>query len=86
MKTISIHGVDKEAEKLIRERAKSQSLSVNKVVKNLIADALGMDGKTKKKDKTDDYTDLCGVWTKGEAEKFLDTISDLKVIDSEDWK
>jgi len=37
MKSISVHGVDKETEKAVRERAKAEGRSVNKVVKDLIA-------------------------------------------------
>ena len=85
MKTISIHGIDEETEKIIRERAKSEGRSVNKIVKNMIADALGLGGK-KKKNKAGEYADLCGVWTKGETDQFLKNIEGLETIDPEDWR
>jgi len=86
MKTISIHGIDIEMEKMIRERAKSEGKSVNKVVKELLADALGLGGKKKKKDRRKEFEDLCGVWTKEEADQFLESIADFEKIDEEDWK
>jgi plasmid stability protein len=86
MKTISIHGIDKEMEKIIRERAKTEGRSVNKVVKELLANALGMGGKKKKKDRRQEFADLCGVWTKEEADQFLESIADMETIDDEDWK
>lgn len=85
MKTISIHGIDEETEKIIRERAKSEGRSVNKIVKNMIADALGLNGK-KKKNKTGEYADLSGVWTKSETDQFLESIEDMETIDPEDWR
>ena len=85
MKTISIHGIDRETEKMIRERAKSENLSVNRIVKDMLADALGLGGK-KRKPKTGEYEDLCGVWTKDEADQFLRRIEDLEAIDPADWR
>jgi plasmid stability protein len=87
MKSISIHGIDKETEKLIRERAKTEGKSVNKVVKELIANALGLGDKKKKiKDKREEYADLCGVWTEKEATQFLESIADMETIDERDWQ
>jgi len=86
MKTISIHGIDEEMEKMIRERAKSEGTSVNKVVKELLADALGLGIKKKKKDRRKEFEDIFGVWTKEEADQFLESIADFEIIDEEDWK
>ena len=43
MKSITIHGIDEKTEKLIKKRAKSEGTSVNKVMKGLLAEALGID-------------------------------------------
>jgi len=86
MKTISIHGIDKEMENIIRERAKTEGRSVNKVVKELLANALGLGVKKKKNDRKQEFIDLCGVWTKEEASQFLESIADMETIDDEDWK
>jgi plasmid stability protein len=87
MKSISVHGIDKEIELALRERAKTEGKSVNKVVKELIANALGLgDKKKKKKDKREEYADLCGVWTEEEAAQFLESIADMETIDERDWQ
>jgi hypothetical protein len=86
MKTISIHGIDEEMEKMIRERAKNEGRSVNKVVKELLANALGMGGKKKKKDRRREFAGIFGIWTKEEADQFLESIADMETIDEEDWK
>ncbi len=84
MKSITIHGIDKETEKLIKERAKSAGTSVNKIVKELLAKALGL-GKDKN-DHRDEFLDLFGVWTEDDEEQFLEIVKDLEAIHSEDWK
>jgi hypothetical protein len=84
MKSITIHGIDKETEKLIKERAKSAGTSVNKIVKELLAKALGL-GKDKN-DHRDEFLDLFGVWTEDDEEQFLETVKDLEVVHPEDWK
>jgi len=82
MKSISVHGVDKETEKAVRERAKAEGRSVNKVVKELIAKGLGLGDKPP--DNRAMFEDLSGVWTEAQEREFLDSIADLETIDEED--
>ena len=84
MKSITIHGIDEKTEKLIKKRAKSEDTSVNKVMKGLLAEALGTD-KTKK-DNREEFLDLFGVWTEEEGKQFFKTIKDLETVHPEDWK
>jgi plasmid stability protein len=82
MKSISVHGIDEEMEKAIEERAKREGKSVNKIVKELIAKALGIGDKPP--DNRAEFADLCGVWTEAEAAEFLELIADLEVGDAKD--
>jgi hypothetical protein len=84
MKSISVHGVDGEIEKKIGERAKSEGKSVNKVVKELLAKALGITEKPS--DNRSEFADLCGVWTESEAAEFAELTADLEIAEAEDWK
>jgi len=84
MKSITIHGIDEETEKLIKKRAKSKDTSVNKVMKALLAEALGTD-KTKK-DNQEEFLDLFGIWTEEEGKQFFEAIKDLETVHPEDWK
>ena len=84
MKSITIHGVGEEVEKLIRKRAKTEARSVNKVVKDLIERSLGLDPR--RKDNREEFADLCGVWSKEEAAGFLEAMEDLEKIDKDDWR
>ncbi len=84
MKSISVHGINEETEKKIAERAKSEGKSVNKVVKELIAKALGLGERPP--DKGEAFADLCGVWTEEEAAEFMAAIADLETVDAKDWR
>ncbi len=86
MKSISIHGIDKETEKAIKERAKADGKSVNKIVKELIAKSLGMGAQGRGTDKREEFVDLCGAWTGEEAAEFLERIEDLEAVDPKDWR
>ncbi|NTU52035.1 MAG: hypothetical protein HGA94_06330 [Candidatus Aminicenantes bacterium] len=82
-KSISVHGIDERTEKAIEERAKSEGKSVNKIVKELIAKALGLGDKPP--DNRAMFEDLSGVWTEAEEREFLDSIADLETTDEKDW-
>ena len=84
MKSITVHGIDGETEKLINERAKSAGTSVNKVVKELLAKALGL-GRDKN-DHRDEFRDLFGVWTEDDEEQFLKAVKDLEIVEPGDWR
>lgn len=84
MKSISIHGIDKETEKKIGERAKKEGKSVNKVVKELIAKALGLGERLP--DNRDEFKELCGAWTEKEAAEFMEAVADLDAVNAKDWK
>jgi hypothetical protein len=84
MKSISIHGLDEETEKLIKKRAKTEGTSVNKVVKRLLAKALGLDRDNT--DNREEFMDFFGIWTKDDEKQFFEAIKDLEQIHPEDWQ
>jgi hypothetical protein len=84
MKSITIHGIDKETEKLIKKRAKSEGKSVNKIVKGLLGKALGVEKA--KNDNREEFLDLSGIWTEEEEIHFFQSVKDLEQIHPEDWK
>jgi len=85
MKSITIHGMDDYLDKLIRKKAKKQGCSLNKTIKRLLEESLGVHKKTDS-DHREDFLDLFGVWTKKESEQFMTTIQDIEKIDKEDWQ
>ena len=84
MKSITVHGLDDKTYEMIRKRAKSEGRSVNKVVKELIARALGLEGD--RTDNTEEFIDLCGIWTKEEAQEFKEVVGVMACVDPEEWQ
>jgi len=82
--SLSIHGLDEETLKLINERARSSGSSVNKVVKELLAKALGT-GRDDK-DHRAEFLDLFGVWTEADERQFEEAVNDLETVRPGDWK
>jgi hypothetical protein len=84
MKSITIHGLDDPLDTLIRQRAKQNKTSLNKTIKQLLAEALGLK-KVNQENFEEDFKDLCGIWSKKDAQEFLKNTEDLEKIDESDW-
>ena len=85
MKSITIHSLDDELDKEIREKAKNQGTSLNKTIKRLLEKALGLKS-TNEPNHTDEYMDLFGIWSKEDYLEFIDSTEDFNIADPEDWK
>lgn len=84
MKSITIHGLSDELDHLIREKASKQNTSLNKTIKQLLEDSLGIN-KEKRIDYREDFKDLCGVWTKEDAIDFEAATREFNQVDQGDW-
>ena len=85
MKSITIHGLDENLDKLIKRKAYELGLSLNKTIKSLLGNALGLSTKNNKPNYAD-FQDLFGIWKQKDAELFLASIKDFSTIDEEDWR
>lgn len=85
MKSITIHGLDERLSKKISEKARREGLSLNRTIKNLLEEALGLTSR-KKKDHRDDFVDFLGVWSEEDVKTFESAIQDLSSIDPKDWQ
>lgn len=82
MKSITIHGIDNELDKLLQKKANLYGLSLNKTVKKLLSESLEGKKATKKRDLSKYF----GTWTEKEYRKFEKAIESTERIDLEDWK
>jgi hypothetical protein len=85
MKSLTIHNIDEPLLSLVREKAKSQKMSINQFLKNLIEKSLGY----KKEEKAryfDEFKDFCGIWSKEQRSEFENNIKEFEKIDLEDWQ
>lgn len=85
MKSITIHGIDEPLEKLIKSKARSEGLSVNKTVKKLLEISLGVKPAGNDMHKGDFY-EFCGIWKDEDLAEFEDYTKDLRQIQPEDWQ
>jgi len=85
MKSITIHNLEDPLNKRIRERARQEGLSLNKTIKKLLAETLGlMDENTSARE--DEFADLCGVWGRQDVQEFKQKTEELDSVDPEDWQ
>ena len=85
MKSITIHGVDDPLAELIKSRAEAEGLSVNKTVKKLLEESLGVRPTNIEKNR-DSFAEFCGIWTESELNEFDATTKDLREMNPEDWQ
>ena len=81
MKTITIRGIDPGMDRVIKSRAKQNSLSVNQALKKMT----GM-GKEPVFKKHHDLDTLAGGWSKEEAKAFQKNTQIFERIDEDVWK
>ena len=85
MKSITIHGIDDQLAELIKSKAESEGLSVNKTVKKLLETSLGVRPQIEKKN-WNDFKEFCGLWTKADLDEFEENTIDLREVDKGDWQ
>ena len=85
MKSITIHGLDDQLNDLIKSRAKSEGLSINKTVKKLLETSLGVRPQNEKRN-LNDFKEFCGLWTKADLDEFEEKTADLRKTDQKDWE
>ena len=84
MKSITIHGLEDPLDALIRKKAREQNLSLNKTIKKLLQESLGLsDNATTGRKEL--FSDLCGVWTDEDIQKFTANTRDMNTVDPDDW-
>ncbi len=85
MKSITIHHLEPNLANLIEREAEKNGLSLNKTIKKILTSALGLSrGETVNRRKN--FEDLCGLWSKKDADLFKKSSEMFERIDPEDWK
>jgi hypothetical protein len=85
MKSITIHGIDDPLAELIKSKAQSEGLSVNKTVKKLLEESLGVKPRNKGINRSD-FEEFCGTWSESERTEFEENTKDLRNVDYKDWQ
>ncbi|MEK6620979.1 MAG: antitoxin [Planctomycetota bacterium] len=85
MATMTIRGIDDEVAKLLKDRAKSEEMSVNGIILKMVKESLGIEKKKRIK-IYHDLDHLAGTWSEKDAKEFQERVADMEKIDEELWK
>jgi len=85
MKSVTIHGIDDPLAKLIKSKAQSEGLSINKTVKKLLEESLGVKPRNKGINRSD-FEEFFGIWSESERIEFEDRTDELRNVNYEDWQ
>lgn len=85
MKSITIHHLEPNLANLIEREAEKSGLSLNKTIKKILMSALGL-SRGEALSRRKNFEDLCGLWSKSDADTFKKSSEMFERIDPEDWK
>ncbi len=85
MVTMTIRGIDDEVAKLLKDRAKSEEISVNGLILKMVKESLGIEKKKRMKIYLD-IDHLVGTWSEKDLKEFQKNVEDMEKIDKEIWK
>lgn len=85
MKSITIHDLREPLNSLIRKKSKNEGLSLNKTIKKLLEESLGIN-PPKEFDHKNDFVEFLGVWSDRDVEEFSRATADFEKIDPGDWE
>ena len=85
MKSITIHKIDAPLYGIIKSKALSEGMSINKTVKKILEESLGVRPKPRGAFRND-FEEFCGVWSDTELAEFDERTEDFQKIDPEDWE
>jgi plasmid stability protein len=85
MKSITIHQLDDTVSRMVEARAKSAGQSLNKTVKALLEQSLGMRPQ-EDRGHADDFAEFLGVWHDSDLQEFERGTAMLRSVNEEDWQ
>lgn len=84
MKSITIHGIEKPVYELLKAKARSDGLSMNKTLKKILDEFLGVKPRHKDTNRNE-FEKFCGIWSKADVTGFMKRTGALRKIDQGDW-
>ena len=85
MKSMTIHGIDKQLAEMIKAKAEAEGLSINKTIKQMLETSLGIKPMARPKNLSE-FEEFCGVWSESDLKSFKEKTSDTRKIDPEEWQ
>ena len=75
MKSITIHKIDDETEKRLTELAAKEGVSLNRLIKSVLRESLGIEGKSRNNES--DFAEFCGIWSEEDFKEFKQNTAQL---------
>ena len=85
MKSITIHGIDGPLAEPIKSKADAEGLSMNKTIKGILEESLGVVPKGNS-GLRGDFEEFCGIWSGSDVEEFENGPEAFRRIDAEGWQ
>jgi len=85
MSSITIHGMDEGLNKCIRDKAKEKGLSINKTLKEILSQSLGLSDSSAQNHR-EEFIDLWGKWSSDDIAEFNKKLSACESVDQRDWQ
>lgn len=85
MKSITVHGIDEITSKQLSTASEKMGLSLNKTIKKLLQEALGIK-PAEYIARRDDFKEFCGLWDEEDLKNFQKETESLRDIDTRDWE
>lgn len=84
MKSITIHKIDDDTERVLVNRARDEGISLNQLIKRLLREALGL--SESRDARRADFAGFCGSWNKEDVAEFERATEVFGKIDEELWQ
>jgi hypothetical protein len=85
MSSITIHKMDEHLARELRRKAKSEKISVNAMVKQLLSEALGIKVSPEPSHKND-FASFAGIWSEKDVKEFEVNTADMNSVNPEEWR
>jgi hypothetical protein len=86
MNAITVRNLPPELARVIRQKAKREKISLNRVVIDLLEDATGLGRRAKPEVLHHDLDDLAGNWSQEEYDEIIEAVKEQRQIEPEMWK
>lgn len=86
MNSITLHKIPSSLYGLVRQKARREGKSMNRVIQDLLSEALGLPAGQQPGRPGDIYEETCGSLPADECRRMLEAEGDFERIDPEDWR
>ena len=84
MSSMTMHGIEAQLDRRLREEAAATGLSLNQTLKKMLASAVGLNGQPV--DHRKDYLEFFGSWSDDDVAAFNTATEDLNLVEPRDWQ